>query len=231
MKKLLIILGLISNVSFAQISFDRTRVIFDHSNSNGQSIVIENSNQDLPYLAQTWIEDQNGQKIVTPLAALPILQRLNPLQKRQIKISLVESSSLPSDQESLFYLNILGVPPKDGVADNQVDLVIQSKLKVFYRPKGLKKYQENGWLKELVISKTGSNITINNPTPYHAVIFGFGNKNAKGLTEKDLLIAPFSEETVQIKLGNTPSIYFIDDYGGAMTLDYNCQQASCQLVQ
>lgn len=231
MKKLLIILGLISNVSFAQISFDRTRVIFDHSNSNGQSIVIENSNQDLPYLAQTWIEDQNGQKIVTPLAALPILQRLNPLQKRQIKISLVESSSLPSDQESLFYLNILGVPPKDGAADNQVDLVIQSKLKVFYRPKGLKKYQENGWLKELVISKKGSNVTINNPTPYHAVIFGFGNRNVKGLTEKDLLIPPFSEKTVQIKLGNTPSIYFIDDYGGAMILDYNCQQTSCQLIQ
>lgn len=234
MKKLFIAVATLTlsllNTTYAQLTLDRTRIIFDRAQSNSQSIVVSNSSKNEPYLAQSWIEDEHGNKIESPLVALPILQRINPGQEKQVKVSLAGQNNLPTDRESMLFFNVIGVPPKTG-AENQVNIVIQSKVKLFYRPNGLKQYKDSGWLKELMISKTGNNITINNPTPYHAVIFGFGNQNAKGLIENDLVIPPFSEKTVQIKLGNSPSIYFIDDYGAAVTLYYRCQQTSCLLSQ
>lgn len=38
---------------------------------------IANNNTELPYLAQGWIEDEQGNKITSPLTVLPPVQRLS----------------------------------------------------------------------------------------------------------------------------------------------------------
>ena len=153
MKKFtLLLIGLLVNISFAQLSFDRSRVIFDAGKKSSQSVVVTNSSADAPYLAQTWIENDSGEKIISPLAALPILQRINPKQEKQIKINFMGSESeLASDRETMFFMNVLGVPPKGDESKNQISIVIQSKMKLFYRPKGLPTYVNNGWIEEVVV--------------------------------------------------------------------------------
>lgn len=220
------------NFSFGQLSFDRTRVIFDNGKSSSQSVVVQNTSLNSPYLAQAWIENDNGQKITEPLAALPILQRINPKQEKQIKISLIgNAAQLPSDRESLLYFNVLGVPPKDGANESQINVVIQSKLKLFYRPKGLPQYSNSGWVKEMNVRQSGNTLSLENPTPYHIVIYGFGSQKNGSITEKDVVIKPFGTESVSIKTSNTPYIYYINDYGAAGSLSYDCRAGSCALNQ
>lgn len=231
MKRLFILTIALLNVSFAQLTLDRTRVIFDRAQSNSQSVVVKNTNKNAPYLAQSWIEDEQGNKIEMPLVALPILQRINPGQEKQVKISLAGQNNLPEDRESMFFFNVLGVPPKTTDSENQINIVIQSKVKLFYRPKGLKHYESSGWLKELEVTKSGNNSYIlNNPTGYHIVVSG-SSKGTKGkIINQDIVIKPFSNGKIEGSLGNEPTFYFINDYGSAITQSYHCNSTSCILI-
>ncbi|MER5091226.1 fimbrial biogenesis chaperone, partial [Providencia stuartii] len=172
MKKLKLIMSaliLISTYTHASISVDRTRVIYDEA-SKGVSVVIENIDKKDPYLVQSWIENENGEKISEPLIALPLLQRVEANQKKQIRISLSKNDvKIPSNQESLFYFNVLGIPPKTKL-ENAVEIVIQSRFKLFYRPSELKKYPNNDWQKELKVEKVGKSLKLTNPTPYHIIV-------------------------------------------------------------
>lgn len=232
MRKIIILLSLVLNVSFAQLSFDRTRVVFDHGKTASQSVVMTNNSKTQPYLAQTWIEDSNGVKITEPLIALPILQRINPNQDKQVKVSLVgQVNNLPQDRESLFYFNALGVPPKASGGGNVVAIVMQSKLKLFYRPKGLAEYPtSNGWLEEIVIRKNGNGLVIQNPSAYHAVLYGITSSGNKKIIEKELIIKPFSSEDYNVRVvGNTLNLFYVSDFGDAKKVTYQCSGDNCRI--
>lgn len=230
MKKLIILLCLILNVSFAQLTFDRTRIIFDHSMGNSQSVVVSNTNKMEPFLAQSWIEDSNGNKITSPFVALPILQRINAGQNKQVKISIVgDMSTLPGDRESLFTFNALGVAPKSDA--NELKASIQSQLKLFYRPKGLLKYKEMGWVEEMTLEKTRQGVMLHNPSPYHIIIYGFGLKGESKITTKEVILKPFSTENVQVKLsGNSINVFYVNDFGGGNVIQYNCSSGNCSII-
>ncbi|WP_240648195.1 fimbria/pilus periplasmic chaperone, partial [Serratia marcescens] len=84
----------------AAIALDRTRVIFDGSEKS-VSLNISNQNKQLPYLAQGWLEDEKGNKIQSPLAVLPPVQRVEPGKPSQVKIqALPATKQLPQDRES-----------------------------------------------------------------------------------------------------------------------------------
>ena len=70
MKKLCIfILIIFSNIqfTFAAINVDRTRIIFAGQHKS-VSLVLNNQHKTLPYLAQSWIEDEKGNKVSEPLS-------------------------------------------------------------------------------------------------------------------------------------------------------------------
>lgn len=221
MKKIFFLTILLFNIASAQLSFDRTRVIFDHGAKNSQSIVVSNTSSKVPYLAQSWLENEYGQKISAPLTALPVLQRINPREEKQIKLNLSgDVSMLPKDRETILYLNVRGVPPtSDG---NKLNISIQSKLKVFYRPKGMARVEDKKNFEMLNVAKKGNSLVLENPTAYHLVIYAVkGNGRAK-LTDMDVVVKPFSTETINMKLGNDPTIYFINDQGGSTSVSYQC---------
>lgn len=96
----------------ASLTVDCTRVIYDMEKP-GVSVVVENTDTKDPFLLQTWIESSQGEKITEPLVALPLLQRIEPGQKKQIRINSVnQTAQLPQDRETLFYFNVLGIPPR-----------------------------------------------------------------------------------------------------------------------
>lgn len=227
MKKIIMMsLGLLLNSAFAQISFDRTRVIVDSSQKNSQTIVISN-NSETPFLAQAWIENSDGQKITSPLAALPILQRINSGQNKQLKLNIMgDVSELPSDRETMLFLNVLGVPPKNASAGAQVNIVVQSKMKLFYRPKGLPSYGNNGWVEEVVARRSNGSLMLENPTPYHVIVYAFVNSNGRSI-ERDVVLQPFSNEVVNINTGHNFSMLVINDQGSSTRVNYNCSSDHC----
>lgn len=81
---LLLLLGGYSSAQ-AAIAPDRTRLVF-RGEDKSISVDLKNANNKLPYLAQSWMEDEKGNKIDSPLTAVPPVQRIEAAGTGQIKI-------------------------------------------------------------------------------------------------------------------------------------------------
>lgn len=229
--KLLLYCLLMINVSFAQLTFDRTRMIFDQSQQNSSSLVVENTNVERPFLAHAWITDLEGNKIQEPLVALPFLQRLEAKQAKQIKASIIGNINLlPQDRESLLLLHILGVPSGTASDYSQVTIVISTDMKIFFRPKGLKKYSgTQDWVKNLKVKSSNGALILENPTQYHIVIYGYNLTGGDDMVHKDIIVKPLGAETITVKVKDKVSIFYILDSGEVEKMTFRCNGNTCQL--
>ncbi|CAB5546396.1 molecular chaperone [Providencia rettgeri] len=229
-----VLLSSVMSQAYAVLGLDRTRVIFNEADG-GTSIVVENQDTASSFLAQTWIENQKGEKLTNSLVALPFLQKIGPKQKKQIKIAYMDGqNTLPTDRESLLYFNVLGIPPQ-GKEANAVQFTIQSRLKLFYRPKGIdyKVSAEKDFQRDLKVTKQGGQITLSNPTPFNIVITNINVDQSKDKDFPEVLVAPFSDSTVTLKnpAWNSFEVAYIDDFGGLKFNKYQCAAAQpCQLL-
>lgn len=214
--------------ALAAVSLDRTRVIFDGA-SKTVSMSISNDNKKLPYLAQAWLEDTEGNKIKGPLTVLPPLQRVEPGKSSQVKVQALPAvSTLPQDRETLYYFNLREIPPKSD-KPNTLQIALQTRIKLFYRPAAIAIDRSATPVQEqLKLKREGSGYVVSNPTPYYVTIVDGRPKN--GQSPKDftpVMLAPFSSETLKTPLGNTPELFYINDYGGRPSLVFNCASTEC----
>ncbi|SPY76039.1 fimbria/pilus periplasmic chaperone [Providencia rustigianii] len=222
------------NLSEAAVSLDRTRIIFDGENKS-VSLSINNNNKQLPYLAQGWIENEESKKITSPLIVLPPVQRLEPGKSSQMKIeSLPSIKNLPQDRESLFYFNMREIPPKSD-KPNTLQIALQTKIKLFYRPAAIAPQQNNApWQEKMQLEKKGNLVIAKNSTPYYITIINAGaHANTDAKEFNPIMIAPFGEENIGItseQLGNTPVITYINDYGGRPKLTFDCKNTICSVA-
>ncbi|CAM4011468.1 fimbrial biogenesis chaperone [Aeromonas bestiarum] len=241
MKKLLsytclAVLGMTSlNVS-AAIVLDRTRVVYP-GGAKSISLNIKNENQKLPYLAQAWIEDTQGQKIASPFVILPPVQRVDANQKSIVRIASVPAiDSLPKDRESIYYFNLREIPPKSEKS-NVMQIAVQSKIKLFYRPEAIIPERGAVWQDQVLITKQGTTLKVNNPTPYYITYVGLGHPQGKERTTikgfSAFMVEPKSEQTVTIPeaLGNQFVISYVNDYGGYMDIKYQCAGNACKAIK
>lgn len=225
-------LGMIP-VAQAAISLDRTRAIF---NGDEKSITlnIANDNKQLPYLAQAWLENAQQEKITTgPLVVTPPVQRLEPGAKSMVRVAASpDISKLPQDRESLFYFNLREIPPKSEKA-NVLQIALQTKIKLFYRPAAIKAKPNAEWQDQLILNKTSGGYRIENPTPYYVTVIGLGGseKEAKEGRFEAVMLAPKSEQTVKANSHASPWLSYINDYGGRPVLQFQCSGPRCTAVK
>lgn len=217
----------------AAIALDRTRVVFNGGDKS-TSLSVSNENKQLPYLAQGWVEDAQGNKITTPLTVLPPLQRLEPGAKSQIKVQALPAANLlAQDRETLFYFNLREIPPKSE-KPNTLQLALQTRIKLFYRPKALSSTEGAApWQEQLTLTKMGDKYQVNNPTPYYITIVDASNKpgavSVKGF--EPVMVAPKGKEMLNVgvsALGNAPVLTYVNDYGGRPQLQFNCSGVECK---
>ncbi|MGM0939174.1 MAG: fimbria/pilus periplasmic chaperone [Pseudomonadota bacterium] len=228
-------LVLLNSVAHAAVSMDRTRVIFD-GGQKSISLNISNNNKQLPYLAQGWIENAEGQKIQSPLVVLPPVQRLEPGKSSQVKIEALPAiSTLPQDRESLFYFNLREIPPKSD-KPNTLQIALQTRVKLFYRPKAIIPEKNSVPSQEkLTLDKQDGQFIVKNPTPYYVTIINATAKvkSSEGKEFTPVMVPPFGQESLggsAAALGNSPVLTYINDYGGRPTLTFQCHENSCQVV-
>lgn len=220
----------------AAISLDRTRVIVN-AEDKSTSVSISNNNTRLPYLAQAWLEDANGNKVNSPLTVLPPVQRVEPSAKSQIKIQpLPAANLLAQDRESLFYFNLREIPPKSD-KPNTLQLALQTRVKLFYRPAALAKTgaQEGApWQEQITLSRQGDQFRVDNPTPYYVTLVeGATSDKAKPIDKfTPVMVAPKSQATLSVPaaaLGATPVLTYVNDYGGRPKMTFTCTGTTCQV--
>ena len=221
----------------AAIALDRTRVIFNGTEKT-ISLNVTNQNVDLPYLAQGWIENVQGEKVESPLTVLPPVQRIEAGEKSQVKIqSLPDISKLPQDRESVFYFNLREIPPKSS-QPNVLQIALQTRIKLFYRPKALYASRtdlDSPWQEKLTITRKGDGYELNNPTPYYITIVDAA-KDLNGNTIANfepVMIDPRSSQLLKgntSSLGTAPVLTYINDYGGRPKLTFSCNGVNCTVA-
>lgn len=213
----------------AAISIDRTRVILLGDDKSSPVNVINHS-KTLPYLAQTWLENEAGEKISSPLTALPPLQRVEKDSTVQIRVTpLADAASLPQDRESLFFFNLQEIPPKSNKA-NAIQLALRIKVKVFYRPAPLKPLAEKVWQEEIRLEPGKQGLKLVNPTPFFVILpevmVGknslLGEEEAVTLRPKSEVILPAAKPQPQ-KI----ALKYVNDYGAYQPLNYSCTVTTC----
>lgn len=224
-----------TNSALAGINLDRTRVIFD-GNNNSVSLHVENGDSKKPYLAQSWIEDDHGNKgAKLPLVVVPPIQRIEPGASSQIRIQALPTvKTLPQDRESIFYLVMQDIPPKVN-GSNVLQIAVQNRIKVMYRPKGMEQGARNiekQWQQRVKLEKQGKQIVVTNPTPYHLTLLNASTK-VGGVPvpgAKPVMVPPYETVAMSLKseqLGQHPVLNYINDYGGVEPISLHCNGSQC----
>lgn len=133
----------LSASAIADIVISGTRVIYK-SNEKSVNVRLENKGNN-PLLVQSWLDtgDDSAEpgSITVPFTATPPVSRIDAKRGQTIKLMYTASSPLPKDRESVFWFNVLEVPPKpdaDKVANQSLlQLAFRTRIKLFYRPEGL----------------------------------------------------------------------------------------------
>ncbi|EPQ4131191.1 fimbrial biogenesis chaperone, partial [Proteus mirabilis] len=185
----------IINTSYAGVIISGTRVIYNEGNKN-VSINVKNPDK-MPYLIQSWIDDFEEKK-QSKFTITPPLFRLNPDKENTLRIFLTEEG-LPSDQESLFWLNIKTIPATEKT-ENSLQIAFKTQMKLIYRPKSLKDVNFEEEQKKLSWSKERGKVIVYNPTPY---FMNFQTIKFNGKLVDDVSYAkPFSTKSFDINDNN-----------------------------
>lgn len=158
----------------ASVIVGGTRVVFPADNRD-VSVRVTN-NGEIPALVQAWVDDGNTtakpEDLDVPFSITPSIYRLDPT-KTQIMRLIFLGAQLPKDRESVYWLNVLEIPPKPtgGSGENYLQFAIKTRLKVFYRPTGLSGSAEAApaTLKWSIgeVRDGAVQIKVDNPSPFH----------------------------------------------------------------
>lgn len=208
--------------SFANnIIVNGTRFIYP---GNEKEITVQlNNTADRPAIAQAWLDTGDASEtpdtIKTPFQITPPISRVEAKGGQTLRIKLMDKGSIPQDRESLWWLNILDIPPmakgKESENQNVLQLAIRSRFKFFYRPTGLGSRELAP--EQIIVKSNGKNIIIDNPTPYYITVTKISTDGKSALNEKTVLLEPKSQTSVElkhaVKTGSNIVINNINDYG------------------
>ena len=230
-------LGALSTHAQAEIILHGTRVVYP---SDAREVTLQVSNNgDKPSLVQAWIDTGDAKstpdKSNAPFMISPPIFRVEPTSSQALRIAaLPATQSLSQTQETVFWLNVLDIPPKvtstvsEAAPDNFMQLAIRSRIKLFYRPSSLKDDAAEAparlqwWL-------GGQGLVVKNPTPFHVsmtAVYQLAGGQKTDLLPQGLMLAPFEEK--RIAVGNAASSQFsfisINDYGGRVEQQVTLQK-------
>lgn len=161
----LMILAMSVGLANAGVGLGATRVIYP-SDQKQVTLGVSNNDSKSTFLVQSWVENADDQRDGR-FAITPPLFLMQGKKESTLRIIDASNHSLPQDRESLFWLNVKAIPSLDKgqQQDNVLQLAITSRIKMFYRPVGLKIEPDKA--PALLRFKRGGNVlSISNPTPY-----------------------------------------------------------------
>ncbi len=220
MKGVLILLfTLITHFTHASVVLERTRLILSTNKSIISLQVFNRSEQ--PTLIQSWVDEENiastPETTTAPFIVIPPMAKITANGGLQLKIQQLENR-LPKDRESVFYLNVLDIAPKPENKENlsTLQLALQTRIKLFYRPAQLKLTTEDVF-KKIGITHNDEYLEINNPTAYYFTISKIYFDDKEELLTNAIMVAPFAKQHIQYQkqadMNQVITVIYIDDDG------------------
>lgn len=206
--------------AMAGVVITGTRVIYPAADKE-VSVKVNNKGS-APALLQAWVDNGNAdaspETIRVPFVINPPMNRVDAGKGQTLRLSYTGSTSLPSDKESVFWLNVLEVPPVDATkaGTNKLQLAFRSRIKLFYRPAGLKGDSSQA-AESLKWEVSGGKLTAVNNSPYYVSLLGVRSQSGSAKGEGEM-VAPFGRMPVtgskaSFNAGQAIEYQYINDWG------------------
>lgn len=226
-------MSLVAGNSQASVVIGGTRVIYQE---HDREVTVKLTNEGKkPALVQSWIDAGNPNALPdatdAPFILTPPLSRIDPGQGQSLRV-LYTKDPLAQDKESLFWLNVLEVPPEmepDEARPNALQLAFRTRIKLFFRPTGLQGSAGEAPSKVswtfARLDEGGYGLEAYNPTPYHVTFSRVAVKSGEKVKTNPLggMVAPGAKVTFDIDgLTALPSgpaevdYTYLDDYGSGV---------------
>ncbi|HEB1252977.1 TPA: fimbria/pilus periplasmic chaperone [Escherichia albertii] len=193
-----------------------TRIIYPAEN---KEVMVQLMNQgNRSSLVQAWIDDGDTslppEKIQVPFMLTPPVAKVGANSGQQIKIRIMPNR-LPTNKESIFYLNILDIPPNspEDEGKNALNFAMQNRIKLFYRPVGVASVNKETF-KKLRVNNSSNGLVIKNDSANWVTISDVKANSVK-VNYETIMIAPQESQRVDVKNHNANSwqLTIIDDHG------------------
>ncbi|WP_367253924.1 molecular chaperone [Pseudomonas sp. stari2] len=213
------LLGLLmADQAMAGISLSSTRLVFDGQHKEA-GITVRNSGEDV--LIQSWIDTDTSETAAVPFAVTPPLVRVSGNEQQILRV-IYEGTGMPTDRESVVWLNVQEIP-QAAKSPNTLQLAVRQRIKVFFRPAELKNnaYLAPSELTWRLAERAGKSLlVVNNPGQYHVSIAEITLQSG-ALSERpfdSMMIAPGEQKEFSLKQlhhTSTARLLFnsINDYG------------------
>ncbi|VVN80745.1 putative fimbrial chaperone YadV [Pseudomonas fluorescens] len=208
----------------ASIVLNNTRIVYAENDREASVKMTNNGSQ--PVVVQSWIDDGEIKKdpslMKVPFMLMPPMTRVDPGQGQTLRL-MYTGEALPKDRESVYFLNVLEIPPKVTASEdkNFVQVALRTRIKLFYRPSGLKD-SANQAPSKLVWSLVQAGFTwglqCSNPSPYFVSMSEISlNTSGKSSRVGDGMVAPGAKMNIPLEsrpnAGTKVTFIAIDDYG------------------
>ena len=199
---------LASPLSQAGVVMGGTRVVYPQGQKE-VSFSVTNREKKTPYLIQSWV-DKSAANAAPPFIVTPPLFRLDPEQKNVLRISYT-GAPLPTDRESVFWLNVKNIAPSNPDGSNQLQVNVKSRFKIFFRPRGLAGDPSEAY-RSVTFTCSGNRLTAHNPTPYFVSFYQV--KSGSRAVDEPGMVSPQGERQWPVTCGGAISWQAINDFGG-----------------
>ncbi|MBN3734689.1 fimbria/pilus periplasmic chaperone [Burkholderia sp. Tr-20390] len=231
-----------AGVADASVVIGGTRVVYPEKE---REVTVKLTNEgERPSLVQAWIDDGHPNALPddtkVPFMLTPPLFRLDPKKGQSLRL-IYTKEPLAQDKETLYWLNVLDVPPQaadDPESPNLLQLAFRSRIKLFFRPTALQGAADES--AEQVTwnfaPKAGGGYALQatNPTPYHVTFTKLTVKAGGTSRTNDMggMVKPNATE--QFDVGHVSSLptgpievdyTFLNDYGGGVEGKYAPKKA------
>ncbi|MFW1852598.1 molecular chaperone [Acinetobacter guillouiae] len=201
--KIAVFIYLMMSFAHAGVSIDGTRIIFP-SKSKSVNVQLRNA-YDTPALVQAWIDTGDSEKIPkadeVPFVLNPPLTRVEAKKGQIIRIIPLDTSKLPQDRESIFWFNMMDIPPEDpSLKDkNYLSFTVRTRLKLFYRPSLVMTPFAAQQGLQFKYDPATQTVQMNNPTPYYLTVVqvASGKNQAFSSAENAIMLAPFTSTNLK----------------------------------
>jgi len=230
----------------ASVVINGTRIVFP---SNEREVSIRLTNEGVsPGLVQMWIDKGDPKSSPNtseaPFVLTPPLFRIDPAKGQTVRM-IYSQEALPQDHESIFWLNMLEVPPRPQNVDpndsNYVQMAFRTRIKIFFRPQSLNTQERVNAAPAQVTWQAACDgdkyfLAAKNPTPYYISITKTGlvsvgdsaEATSKFLNEEGGMLAPGGQGRYLLTnmqqappAGMKVRFTYLNDYGGSVDIGSN----------
>lgn len=239
-KKMTLTIGfacaLLAGSAQASVTIGGTRIVYPLEQRE-VTVKLDNDSN-VPSLVQVWMDDGDANAkpgdAKVPFLITPPIFRMDAKKGQMLRVMINGGEALPKDQESLYWLNVLDIPPKasPSAETNTLQVAYRTRIKVFARPATLKGRPEDApsqlsWKVVPSPDGKGQAVSVSNPTPYHVsfseIDVQSGSRSFKN--EAGGMVKPHATEVLPISNMNAVAAgakvrySAINDYGGAIVGD------------